>query len=96
MSLFRALFNPRSVALIGASADPAKDNSRAQRLLAREGYTGRVIPVNPGRAEIMGLPCFPDIRAVDGPVDHAFIMVAAGAVPAAIAGCVEKGVTAAT
>ena len=96
MSLFRALFNPRSVALIGASADPAKDNSRAQRLLAREGYAGRVIPVNPGRTEIMGLPCFPDIRAVVGPVDHAFIMVAASAVPAAIAGCIEKGVTAAT
>lgn len=96
MSLFQALFSPRSVALIGASADPAKDNSRAQRLLAREGFSGRVIPVNPGRAEIMGLPCFPDIRAVDGPVDHAFIMVGAAAVPEAIAGCVEKGVRAAT
>jgi len=95
-SLFRALFNPASVALIGASADPAKDNSRAQRLLAREGFAGRIIPVNPGRAEIMGLPCFADIRAVDGPVEHAFIMVAARDVPAAIAGCVEKDVRAAT
>ena len=36
MSLFSALFNPGSVALIGASADPGKDNSRAQRLLQRE------------------------------------------------------------
>lgn len=94
--LFEALFNPGSVALIGASADPAKDNSRAQRLLAREGFPGRIIPVNPGRAEIMGLPAYPDIRAVPGPVDHAFIMVAARDVPAAIEGCVAKGVAAAT
>jgi len=96
MRLFEALFNPGSVALIGASADPDKDNSRAQRLLAREGFVGRVIPVNPGRAEIMGLPAFPNIRAVPGPVEHAFIMVAAKDVPDAIAGCIEKGVTAAT
>ena len=96
MSLFRALFNPASVALIGASADPAKDNSRAQRLLAREGFPGRVIPVNPARSEIMGIPAFPNIRAVDGPVEHAFIMVAAHAVPDAIAGCIEKGVRVAT
>ena len=96
MSLFSALFNPGSVALIGASADPAKDNSRAQRLLQREGFAGRIIPVNPGRAEIMGVPAFADIRAVPGPVDHAFIMVAARDVPAAIAGCVEKGVAVAT
>jgi acyl-CoA synthetase (NDP forming) len=96
ISLFEALFNPGSVALIGASADPAKDNSRAQRLLAREGFAGRVIPINPGRAEVMGLPAFPDIRAVPGQVDHAFIMVAAKDVPAAIEGCVAKGVAAAT
>lgn len=96
MRLFEALFNPGSIALIGASADPAKDNSRAQRLLAREGFSGRVIPVNPGRAEIMGLPAFPNIRDVPGPVDHAFIMVAARDVPDAVAGCIEKGVTAAT
>ena len=96
MTLFQALFNPSSVALIGASADPAKDNSRVQRLLAREGFSGRVVPINPARPQIMGLPCFPDIRAVDGPVDHAFIMVAAGAVPDAVAGCVEKGVRVAT
>lgn len=96
MSLFSALFNPGSVALIGASADPGKDNSRAQRLLQREGFSGRIIPVNPGRAEIMGVPAFADIRAVPGPVDHAFIMVAARDVPAAIAGCVEKGVAVAT
>ncbi|MCX7370899.1 MAG: CoA-binding protein, partial [Alphaproteobacteria bacterium] len=96
VALFRALFRPRSIALIGASADPAKDNSRAQRLLAREGYSGRVIPVNPSRAEIMGLPAAPDIRGVHGDVDHAIIMVPGAAVADAIAGCIEKRVPVAT
>ena len=95
-SLSAALFQPRSVALIGATADQAKNNSRAQRLLQKAGYAGRVIPINPGRAEIMGLPAFPSIQAAPGPVDHAFIMVPAAAVLEAIEGCVEAGVRAAT
>ena len=88
----RALFNPRAVALIGASADPTKNNARVQRLLKRAGYAGRVVPINPGRAEVMGEPAFPDIRAAPGPIDHAFIMVPAAAVPDAVAGCCEAGV----
>ncbi len=95
-ALFRALFHPGSIALIGASADPAKENSRAQRLLMREGFAGRIIPVNPSRTEIMGVACVPDIRAVEGAVDHAFIMVPARAVEHAVAGCIEKRVPAAT
>lgn len=95
-SLSQALFAPRAIALIGASADPAKNNSRAQRLLQREGFAGRIIPVNPGRSEVMGVPAFADIRDVDGPVDHAFIMVPSSAVLAAIEGCCQIGVKVAT
>lgn len=94
--LSQALFAPRAIALIGASADPTKNNSRAQRLLQREGFAGRIIPVNPGRREVMGVPAFADIREVDGPVDHAFIMVPSAAVLAAIEGCCEIGVKVAT
>lgn len=96
MDLSQALFAPRAVALIGASADPTKNNSRAQRLLQREGFAGRIIPVNPGRREVMGVPAFADIREVDGPVDHAFIMVPSAAVLAAIEGCCQIGVKVAT
>lgn len=95
-SLSTALFQPRSVALIGATADQAKNNSRAQRLLQKAGYKGRVIPINPGRTEIMGLPAFPRIQDAPGPIDHAFVMVPAAAVPEAIEGCVEAGVQVAT
>ncbi|MFC7611045.1 acetate--CoA ligase family protein [Teichococcus aestuarii] len=95
-TLADALFRPRSIALIGASADPAKNTSRAQRVLQKAGYRGRILPVNPGRREIFGETAYPDIRDVPGPVDHAFLMVPPPAVEQAIAGCAERGVRVAT
>ncbi len=95
-SLSAALFQPRSVALIGATADPAKNNSRAQRLLAKAGYPGRVLPINPARSEVMGVPAFSRVQDAPGPIDHAFIMVPAAAVPEAVAGCAAARVRAAT
>jgi acyl-CoA synthetase (NDP forming) len=91
-SLAQALFAPKSVALIGASGDAAKNTSRPQRFLRKHGFTGAVFPINPGRDEIFGERAYPDLRAVTAPVDHAFIMVPAAAVPGAIAQCCEKRV----
>jgi acyl-CoA synthetase (NDP forming) len=91
-SLAQALFAPRSVALIGASSDATKNTSRPQRFLRKHGFAGAVYPVNPGRDEIFGEKAYPDLRAVPAPVDHAFIMVPAPAVAAAIAQCCEKRV----
>lgn len=95
-ALADAIFRPRAIALIGATADQTKNNARAQRVLQKNGYAGRILPINPRAAEIMGETAYPDIRAAPGPIDHAFIMVPAAAVPDAIAGCVEKGVKVAT
>ena len=94
--LARALFNPSSIALVGASGDPRKNTSRPQRFLRKHGYTGRIVPVNPGRQEIFGEIAYPDIAAVPGAVDHAFIMVPAAAVAAAVEQCAEKGIPVAT
>ncbi len=91
-----ALFNPRTVALVGASADAAKLASRPQRVLRKHGFTGTIIPINPGRAEINGDRAYPDIQSAPGPIDHAFIMVPAAAVPGVIDGCAQAGVKAAT
>jgi acyl-CoA synthetase (NDP forming) len=95
-SLRQALFAPRSIALIGASADTSKNNSRPQRYLKKHGYTGRVLPINPGRSEILGEPAWPDLASAPGPIDHAFIMVPAAAVPGVIAQCCERKVPVAT
>jgi len=96
LTLGRALFSPRTVALVGASADAAKLASRPQRVLRKHGYTGTIIPINPGRSEINGDKAYPDIRSVPQKVDHAFIMVPAKAVPGVIEDCAAAGVKVAT
>jgi acyl-CoA synthetase (NDP forming) len=88
--LYQAVFDPRSIALVGASSDEKKNTSRPQRYLRRHGYTGKLIPVNPGRAEVFGDRAYPDITSIPDEVDHAFIMVPAKAVPVALEQCVAK------
>jgi acyl-CoA synthetase (NDP forming) len=96
LELGRALFSPRTVALVGASADAAKLASRPQRVLRKHGFTGTIVPINPGRSEINGDKAYPDIKSVPQKIDHAFIMVPAKAVPGVIDDCAAAEVKAAT
>lgn len=91
-----ALFSPRTIALVGASADLKKNNSRTQRFLRNHGYTGRILPINPGREEIFGEKAYADLRSAPGPIDHAFVMVPGAAVADVIAQCCELGIPVAT
>ncbi|MBY0331077.1 MAG: CoA-binding protein, partial [Acetobacteraceae bacterium] len=88
------LFRPRSVAIIGASTDPAKIGGRPIAYLKSGGYAGRILPVNPNAAEVQGLPSAPTLDAVAGEVDLAIVAVPAAAVAAAIDACIRKGVRA--
>ena len=73
--LAQALFAPRAVALVGASGDAKKNTARPQRFLARHGYAGRVLPINPTRAEVQGAKAYRSVADAPAPVDHAFIMI---------------------
>jgi len=95
-TLKEALFCPRSIALLGATPDLTKVNSRPQRFLKRFGYAGRVLPINPTRNEILGERAYPDLKSAPGPIDHAFVMVPASAVPDVIEQCCELRVPVAT
>jgi acyl-CoA synthetase (NDP forming) len=90
MKLAQALFAPRAVALIGASGDAGKNTARPQRFLRKHGYAGRILPINPGRSEVLGEAAYPSVAAVPGEVDHAFIMVQD--VERALEDCGAKGV----
>ncbi len=94
MSLFQALFAPRSIALVGASGDAAKATSRPQRFLKKHGFSGRVVPINPGRSEVFGEKAYPKISQNPHAIDHAFIMVED--VEGALEDCGEAGVRVAT
>ena len=91
-ALARALFRPRSVALVGASGDASKNTARPQRYLTKHGYKGRILPINPGRDEILGLTAYKSVSKAPGPVDHAFIMTPAASVPGILADCAKAGV----
>ena len=65
VSLSKSFLNPKSVAIIGASADPKKTTSRAQRFLVSHGYNGKIFPVNPNRKEIFGLKCYPNLKSIN-------------------------------
>lgn len=84
------LLEPTSIAVIGASADGP--GTRFIDNIFSHGYRGSVFPVNPRYSEIAGLPCYPTIEDVPGPVDLAAIRVPAERVPAVLRGCVDAKV----
>ncbi|TAJ90547.1 acetate--CoA ligase family protein [Reyranella sp.] len=91
-NLFTPLFEPRRIALIGASADPSKTTSRPQRFLRKHGFTGEILPVNPSRGEILGEKAYRDLDAIPGDIDHAYILLNGATAVAALAECGRRGV----
>jgi len=85
------LFNPRSVAVIGASNIPGKWGCDILNLLLTRGQR-KVYPINKNRAEVLGVKAYPSLVEVPGPVDFAVITVSSEALPAAMEDCVLKGV----
>jgi acetyltransferase len=85
------LFNPRSVAVIGASNIPGKWGCDILNLLLTRG-TRKVYPINRNRAEVLGVKTYPSLGEVPGTVDFAVITVSSDALPAAMEDCARKGV----
>jgi acyl-CoA synthetase (NDP forming) len=95
MSDLLRLFRPRSVAVIGASADPAKTTGRPVGYLLRHGFSGDVWPVNPRVAEISGLRCYPDVASLPGAPDVAIVLVGPDRAEAAVRDLAARGTGAA-
>jgi len=57
----------RTIAVVGASPKPFRDSGAIAEYLSRQGYT--VYPVNPKYTEILGMPCYPNLRSIPEPVD---------------------------
>jgi acetate---CoA ligase (ADP-forming) len=87
-------FRPTSVAVIGASTNPSKLGYAVVKNLVDCGYTkaGTVYPINPGAAEILGLPAYASVSQVPGSIDLAVIVIPYTHVPAALRECGEKAI----
>jgi len=86
-----ALLAPRSVAIIGASADPSRIGGRPIAAMLSAGYKGRILPVNPGRAEVQGLACYASVADLPEVPDAGIVAVAAKQVPEVVAALGKKG-----
>lgn len=86
------LFEPRSVAVIGASHDPNKIGYKIVQNIVANGYAGQVFPVNPKGGEILGLRVYPRVHDIPDEIDVALIVVPAKAVFQTVQECAAHGV----
>jgi len=85
------VFNPRSVAVIGASEVPGKASERRTRSLIEGGYKGGIYLINPKRSELFGRKAYPSITEIDAEVDLVMIVVAPRFLTSAVADSVKMG-----
>lgn len=88
----QTMFSPKSIAVIGASADRSTLSGRPVEILRQHGYQGRVYPVNPRHTTIGGLEAYPAVGALPGPVDLAVVAVRAELVAGVLDECAGAGV----
>ncbi|HJW60180.1 MAG TPA: CoA-binding protein [Actinomycetota bacterium] len=79
----------KTIAVVGASADPSKPAHAIPRYLQRQGY--RIVPVNPRGGELLGEPVARSLAEVDGPVDVVEVFRPAGEAPRIARDAVEVG-----
>ncbi|MEM1513864.1 MAG: acetate--CoA ligase family protein [Candidatus Thermoplasmatota archaeon] len=71
------LFNPRSVAIVGASHHEGKIGHTVLRNIILSGYKGKIYPINPNGGELFGLKVYRSINEINDEIDLALIVVPA-------------------
>jgi acetyltransferase len=85
-------FNPKSVAIVGASRQKGKVGYEILSNMIEAGFKGKIFPVNPNADEIDGVKCFPDLQSIGQIPDLVIIVVPANAVPAVMQQCANAGI----
>jgi len=86
------LFNPKTIAVIGASRNPEKVGNQILNILIKNGFTGKIFPVNPEATEILNLRSYKSVLDIEAEIDLALIVVPATLVPNILSECVKKQV----
>ncbi len=88
-------FNPKSVAIVGASSNPSKLGYCVVENLVNSGFTEKcaVYPVNPKGGEILGMQAYKSVSEIPGKVDLAELVIPAKFVADTVRECGEKGIT---
>ena len=88
----QTLFNPKTVAVIGASENPGKLGFHVMKSLTSGGFKGEIVPVNPGAKSVMSLPAFSSLEDFPGQIEIAIVVLPAKLVPGIFQECSRKGV----
>jgi len=86
-----ALWAPSSVAVVGASADPAKTGGRPVNYLLKHGFSGQIWPINPRVDTIEGLRCYGSVAELPGAPDVAIVLLGVERAEGAVRDLAEKG-----
>ncbi|RKX63342.1 MAG: CoA-binding protein [Thermodesulfobacteriota bacterium] len=86
------IFNPSSVAVIGASEDRKKVGHVIFKNLIEQGFKGKVYPVNVKRKEILGRKCYSSVKDIPDKIDLAIIAIPAKGVLPVIKDCADQGI----
>ena len=86
------MFEPRSIAVIGASRTEGKIGYETLKNVMVWGFEGKIFAVNPNAVEILGLKCYKSVKDIKGHVDLAMVVIPAAQVPCTLRECGEKGV----
>jgi len=95
MRNLRPLFEPRSIAVAGASSNLHRTGGIPIRLLQEYGFSGSIYPINPNHDEIGGLKCYPDITSLPETPEFVLFSTTREKNPALFRECAERGVGAA-
>lgn len=92
---FQALFQPQSIAIIGASSREKTVGNDVVKNLVQQGFTGQIFPINPKIDELYGLKVYHDIKDLDQKIDLVVVAIPAKFVNSAIEEAAKKGAQAA-
>jgi len=95
MEALSRLLQPRSVAVIGASGDPAKTAGRPVSYLLKHGFAGTIYPVNPKLDRIGELPCYRNVASLPEVPDVGIVLLGAERAHVAVRELAERGAAAA-
>ncbi len=91
-SAMKKLFEPRSIAIIGASTNPSKVGYKILNNIVSVGFLGKIYPINPGAEELLGQKVYSSLEDIPGEVDMASIVLPAKLVFEALKACAKKNI----
>src|SRR5215469_13047424 len=86
------IFHPRSVAVIGATEKPSSVGRTVVKNLLDRPFGATIFPVNPHRNNVLGIRCYPTLKAIGEPVDLAVVITPAETVAGVLQDCIDSGV----